>query len=128
IRLKEGESNIIAGLIRDEERQSMRGIPLLAKVPFLGKLFAANETEVKETDVIITLSPHILRGIGVKPGDEDMIWLGIDTQQQQSGTFRPYTPYVPPPPVQPNVEHPQKTPTEEEQTQEEDQSDEENPD
>ncbi len=82
IRLKEGETNIIAGLIRDEERDVMRGLPWVSKIPVLGKLFAANEKEINETDVIVALSPHILRSIDINPQDEELLWLGIESQQQ----------------------------------------------
>jgi general secretion pathway protein D len=103
IRLKEGETNIIAGLIRDEERDVMKGLPLIHKIPILGRLFASNEKEIKETDVIVALSPHILRAIDVTPEDEEMLWLGIDTQQQP-GAYRPYTTMPVPPPIQPTIE------------------------
>ncbi|HET6266960.1 MAG TPA: secretin N-terminal domain-containing protein, partial [Acidobacteriota bacterium] len=88
IRLKEGETNIIAGLIRDEERQSMRGLPLLASVPFVGKFFAANEKEITETDVVLALSPHIVRSLSIGADDEKMLWLGIEEQQGGAGIYR----------------------------------------
>ena len=44
IRLRDGETNILAGLISDTERKSMRGLPGLASLPVLGKLFANNRT------------------------------------------------------------------------------------
>ena len=43
IRLKDGETNILAGLIRDTEQRSLTGLPGLASVPFLGRLFARNQ-------------------------------------------------------------------------------------
>jgi general secretion pathway protein D len=89
IRLKEGETNIIAGLIRDEERTSMRGLPVLSKVPVIGKIFAANEKEVHETDVVLALSPHIIRNLNITPEDQKMLWLGIEGQQQ-GGIYRPF--------------------------------------
>jgi general secretion pathway protein D len=61
LRLGEGETNILAGLIRDEERQSMTGIPGLASIPFLGRLFARNKIEVAETDIVMTLTPRVVR-------------------------------------------------------------------
>ncbi len=112
IRLKEGETNIIAGLIRDEERTSMRGLPVLSKVPVLGKLFAANEKEVHETDVVLALSPHIIRTLDIKPEDQKMLWLGIEGQQTP-GIYRPYTP------VTPNIEEEQPQPEEEQKPKEE---------
>jgi len=105
IRLKEGETNIVAGLIKDEERQSMRGLPVIGDIPVIGKIFAANEKQVQETDVVLALSPHIIRDIRINADDEKMLWLGVDTQQQ--GVFRPYTP-VPQPPGEEPVEEPEQ--------------------
>jgi general secretion pathway protein D len=60
IRLRDGETNILAGLISDSERTSLSGVPGLASIPFLGRLFARNKTEVTETDIVMTLTPHVL--------------------------------------------------------------------
>lgn len=106
IRLKEGETNIIAGLIRDEERTALRGIAGLSSIPVLGKIFSSNEKEIRETDVVLALSPHIIRELQITPDDEKMMWLGIETQQ--SGPYRPYAPgqvlqpYRPPVQIQPD--------------------------
>ncbi len=62
IRLRDGETNILAGLIRDDERHSLIGTPGLASIPFLGRLFARNKDEVVQTDIVMTLTPHIIRG------------------------------------------------------------------
>ena len=61
IRLKDGETNIIAGLITDSERHSFTGIPGVANLPFLGRLFARNRDEGAQTDIVMTLTPHIIR-------------------------------------------------------------------
>ena len=107
IRLTEGETSIIAGLIRDEERTSMRGLPGVAKIPFLGKLFAANEKEVQESDVVVALSPHIIRNLKITPDDEKMLWMGIE-EPQTSGYHAFPTPLAPP-----TYEEPQENQTQE---------------
>jgi general secretion pathway protein D len=61
IRLKDGETSMLAGLIRDEERTKLAGIPGLSDLPFVGKLFAHNRKETIESDIILTLTPHIVR-------------------------------------------------------------------
>ena len=61
IRLKDGETNMLAGLIRDEERSVMNGIPGLSDIPLVGRLFASNHKESQQTDIILTLTPHIVR-------------------------------------------------------------------
>ncbi len=69
IRLKDGETNLLAGLIRDEERKSIQGTPGLSDIPVLGKLFAANKTETIETDIILVLTPHIVRVLDLTEND-----------------------------------------------------------
>lgn len=98
IRLKSGETSIIAGLIRDEERRSMRGLPGVAKIPFVGKMFAANDTTIEQTDIVLSLSPHIIRGLQLTPDDQKMLWLGIE-QDQSTGTYRPYPTVATPQPT-----------------------------
>lgn len=112
IRLQEGETNIVAGLIRDEERTSLQGIPGLASVPILGKLFAANEKEIKETDVVLALSPHIIRNLNITSDDEKMLWLGIE-EQQGGSSFRPYSPIPAVPPAYEEQPSEEENPSEE---------------
>ena len=69
IRLKDGETNMLAGLIRDEERTVLSGIPGLSDVPILGRLFASNHRETLQTDIILTLTPHIVRVLDVTEAD-----------------------------------------------------------
>ncbi|MCG6924728.1 MAG: hypothetical protein LJF30_05375 [Acidobacteria bacterium] len=61
IRLADGETNLLAGLILDSERYGLTGIPGVADIPFIGHLFARNEEEAKQTDIVMTLTPHVVR-------------------------------------------------------------------
>ena len=61
IRLRDGETNLLAGLIRDDERRVASGIPGLSDLPIVGRLFAHNRRETQETDIVLTLTPHIVR-------------------------------------------------------------------
>jgi general secretion pathway protein D len=69
IRLKDGETNMLAGLIRDDERRVMNGIPGLSDLPVLGRLFAHSRTLSSQTDIILTLTPHIIRVLDVSEAD-----------------------------------------------------------
>ena len=69
IRLKDGETNLLAGLIRDDERTVLEGIPGLIDLPVVGRLFGRNRTETQETDIILTLTPHIVRGLDLDEAD-----------------------------------------------------------
>ena len=69
IRLKDGETNILAGLIRDDERTVLNGVPGLSDLPIIGRLFARNERRTKETDIVITMTPHIVRVLDLTEED-----------------------------------------------------------
>lgn len=61
LRLGDGETSLLAGLISDEERTSLNGTPGLASVPILGRIFGANRKEVKESDIVLMMTPRIIR-------------------------------------------------------------------
>ena len=60
---------MLAGLIRDDERNVLSGIPGLSSLPLVGRLFAYNKTETQETDIILTLTPHIIRALNLTEAD-----------------------------------------------------------
>jgi general secretion pathway protein D len=69
IRLRDGETNLLAGLIRDDERRIAAGIPGLSDLPIVGRLFAHNRRETQETDIVLTLTPHIVRVLQLDEAD-----------------------------------------------------------
>jgi general secretion pathway protein D len=79
IRLKDGETNMLAGLIRDDERKSMNGIPGLSDIPVIGKVFSYSHTESTQTDIILTLTPHIVRVLDLNESDLRAFRVGRDS-------------------------------------------------
>jgi len=69
IRLKDGETNMLAGLIRDDERRVLEGVPGLSDLPIIGRLFSRNKRETQETDIVLTLTPHIVRVLDLTEAD-----------------------------------------------------------
>jgi len=61
IRLQEGETNILAGLITDTEATSLNGWPGVSKIPLLKYLFSQDQKSRDKTEIIIMLTPHIVR-------------------------------------------------------------------
>jgi general secretion pathway protein D len=95
IRLRDGETNMLAGLIRDDERKVLSGVPGLSDIPIIGRLFAFNRTQVQETDIILTLTPHIVRVLDLTDADVRAFKVGRDT-----GSAAPLeVPTVPRPPA-----------------------------
>ena len=78
IRLKDGETNMLAGLIRDDERTVLSGVPGLSDLPLIGRLFANEEKRTQETDILLTLTPHIVRVLELSESDLRPFRLGRD--------------------------------------------------
>lgn len=97
IRLRDGETNLLAGLIRDNERTVLKGIPGLSDIPVIGRIFASNERETQQTDVVLMLTPRIIRVLDL---DEDDLrpFLAGRSGGPVTGTFEP-SPTVTPLPL-----------------------------
>jgi general secretion pathway protein D len=78
IRLKDGETNMLAGLIRDDERRSQKGIPGLSDIPGVGRLFGHSRDERNQTDVILMLTPRIVRVLDLTEEDLRAFKMGRD--------------------------------------------------
>jgi general secretion pathway protein D len=80
IRLRDGETNMLAGLIRDDERDVLAGIPGLSDLPLVGRLFGHTRRESQETDIILTITPHIIRVLELTEADLRPFRVGRETQ------------------------------------------------
>jgi general secretion pathway protein D len=88
IRLKDGETNLLAGLIRKEERTSLSGVPGISQIPVLKHLFGSTETNVTENDIVLTLTPHIIRIPDITASDLLPLWIGTDQDVGLRGVSR----------------------------------------
>ena len=69
IRLQDGETNLLAGLIRDDDRDVLEGVPGLSDIPLVGRLFAHTRRQTQETDIVLTLTPRIVRVLDLSEDD-----------------------------------------------------------
>ena len=79
IRLKDGETSILAGLIRDDERTTLEGVAGISQLPVIGRLFGRTKRERQETDIIVTLTPHIVRVLDLSDTDLRPFRIGRDS-------------------------------------------------
>ncbi len=61
LRLKDGENQVLAGLISDEERSSGSGLPGLSKLPVIGRLFGTQRDEGQKTELVLSITPRLVR-------------------------------------------------------------------
>lgn len=60
-RIKDGQTTLVAGVSQTTESKRVKGLPIIGLIPILGRFFATPETEDRQSDVVITVTPHILR-------------------------------------------------------------------
>jgi general secretion pathway protein D len=116
LRLRDGETNMIAGLISEVDRRSARGLPGLLRVPILRQLFANNDSTIEQTDVVVLLKPRIVRTHELTTRDLESIFIGTGGSLGLGGPppliaqpdIAPVTPAPAPqpPPAQPGAQPP----------------------
>ena len=86
IRLKSGESSLLAGLIRRDTTKGVTKTPLLGDIPLLGRLFRTESLNKKDTDLVLTLTPQIIRFPDIEEDEEPLYLLYndfVNTMTQQ---------------------------------------------
>ena len=63
LRLKDGENQLLAGLISDEDRRTASKVPFVGEIPILGRLFGSHSDEGIKTEIVLSITPRILRNI-----------------------------------------------------------------
>ena len=89
LRLRDGESNLLAGLLREDERKSLTGFPGILRLPIVKQLFSNNENTIRQTDIVMLLTPRIIRTHELRAQDLSPIYIG--TQSNMSLTGPPAT-------------------------------------
>ena len=76
IRLKDGESSLIGGILDDSQTKSLSGIPGLAQIPILKYLFGQTTTDHSSDETVFAITPHVIRGTDVSEINQRAIDIG----------------------------------------------------
>ena len=89
LRLRDGESNLLAGLLQEGERRSLRGFPGILRLPIIRQLFSANDNVIEQTDIVMLLTPRIVRTHELSARDLTPIFIGTQQNLALSGPPAP---------------------------------------
>ncbi|USX11882.1 cohesin domain-containing protein [Oxalobacteraceae bacterium OTU3CAMAD1] len=78
LRLKDGETQILAGLISDEDRATANRVPLLGDLPLLGRLFSSQNTNRKKTEIVLSITPRLVRNKQRNDLAAESFWSGTE--------------------------------------------------
>ena len=79
LRLREGESNLLAGLLRDDQRKQLTGFPGLMRAPILRALFGSSNDSIEQSDIVMLLTPHVVRTHELTAEDLAPIYIGTQS-------------------------------------------------
>jgi general secretion pathway protein D len=99
IRLRDGETNMLAGLIGSEDQVSHSGVAGLSDIPGLRKIFGNSTKTKRETDIIMTITPRIIRVPDITEDDLTALWVGTEENMRLRGPARNalnQSPFAPP--------------------------------
>lgn len=82
LRLHDGETQLLAGLISSDERSNTAGLPGLADVPVLGRLFSDQTNSHDKTELVLSITPHIIRNTPHLDAAESEAWVGTEMAQR----------------------------------------------
>lgn len=85
IRLKDGETNFLAGLYRTDKSNAKETIPFLGDIPIIGRVFSKVKTDNQTTDLVLTLTPHIIRIPDITEEDLTPVYVGTDANISYQG-------------------------------------------
>jgi general secretion pathway protein D len=71
LRLKDGETQALAGLISDEDRQAATGLPWLIDLPVLGRLFSSEKSDRSKTEIVLLITPRVVRNLAIATPDRN---------------------------------------------------------
>jgi general secretion pathway protein D len=86
IRLGDGETNLLAGLFQQKDDDSLRGLPGVVQIPFLRRLFGSTSQQNTETEIVMTVTPHIVRVPDISVADLTPLQVGTERDRRLRGT------------------------------------------
>lgn len=78
VRLKDGETQILGGLITDEERQTANRVPGLGDLPVIGRLFTSQKDDNQKTELVLSITPRLIHGVGPPSHVPSEFWSGTE--------------------------------------------------
>ena len=78
LRLHDGETQVLMGLLRDDDTRTATKVPLLGDLPGIGRLFSSELADAKKTEVVLLITPHVVRNVRRPNMSLAGIWSGTD--------------------------------------------------
>src|SRR5690606_1392820 len=78
LRLRDGETQILGGLISNEDHQTSNRVPGLGDLPIAGRLFSSRKDDASRTELVLAITPRILRSAPRDDASTASLWVGTE--------------------------------------------------
>jgi general secretion pathway protein D len=95
LQLKDGENQVLAGLINNEDRSSGVKVPGLGNLPIIGRLFGSTRDDAEKTEIVLSITPRLIRNIQRPAADASEFSAGTDAGFRRRPDASPRPPVLP---------------------------------
>jgi general secretion pathway protein D len=95
LELRDGETQVLAGLIQDNDTRNSSHIPGLGDLPILGRLFGSNGTQRTKSEIVLSITPHIIRAQERPSSEMTEFWYGTESQTRSAPFLTPISAVTP---------------------------------
>ncbi len=85
LRLRDGETQVLAGLIKADDGKGISGVPYLSEMPLLGRLFGVHTDTRSKTEIVLLITPHVLRNLSLPDASRSILASGVDANPGAEG-------------------------------------------
>lgn len=85
LRLRDGETQVLAGLIKAEDGKGISGVPYLSETPLLGRLFGVHTDTRSKSEIVLLITPHVLRNLTLPDASRSILNSGVDANPGAEG-------------------------------------------
>ncbi|MER3425480.1 MAG: hypothetical protein C4293_21825, partial [Nitrospiraceae bacterium] len=86
--VKDDEPVVLGGLIQDEDRKQRSTVPILGDIPLIGQLFSSDQKNTVTTEVVLTITPHIITEPSIPDIDVQELWSGTEATYSTKPLFQ----------------------------------------
>ena len=87
LRLKDGETQVLMGLIRDDERHSASRVPGIGELPILSHLFGSHQADTQKTEILLAITPRLVRNVRRVEAQVAEFWSGTEGTLRNAPLF-----------------------------------------
>lgn len=84
VTVKDGQTMIIGGIMQDNKTETINRVPLISSIPFIGKLFQRKEITASKTELMVFITPHIIRD----PEDANKLQINVGSKIEQNNSTK----------------------------------------